>query len=1202
MINQPWEAAQQLRPASRRAQMQGGSGAGSRGRWRPLCSPTGCGRRRRPAGPTSEEPGAAIRCPLSYGAGRRYGALDGQRLARHAEPLAVRPPPAMEGPEEPAPRGNGPAGPLGGSGNHGVREVAKSTSVSWDRPRPEEAKATVRGDLTLQLLAVRRKSGLPDPNLQQALRGRLRLLENESCEVARALGELSARLLSIHSDQDRLVVTFKTFEEIWKFSTYHALGFTHHCLENLLMDQAFWLLEPDEDQETAVRVQVDADALRLAYESLLVQEGPFFVLCPDHHVRVRNGPQPFRRPPRGPQADAAAAVDSPARSPGTSSETEGAAAAAPEPLIPFHQWALRVPKDSVNDPLGGPVALDIQLMAMGPALAVADCQGSGPEEMTFRSGDHIEILGAHVPGLPWCLGRHAASGQVGFVRTSLINVQGQASDLENVIFLSEEERSFFSHEGHFSEEEARQLLRRMSSTNVCTMYSLDTSEEAEMQQQQEEQEMSPPCLNPEPQEILQTVKNVLEQCKSCQGCPEEPGSPGIHRASSGASQPDTEEPSFCLDAGDDWADPEALGSQLLFLDSPGFQACFQGLYDLYPPTLSGVFGGFTDEEQLVRRLAEARGVAKKAGLPMALARLCFLLGRLCVRQLKLSQARVYFEEALGVLGGRFGDLVLVAAVYTSLASVHLRQKNKEKCAQVVPKALALLLGTPGHVGSSEADSSLLTLALRRAISSRSPQAEARACFLLAKHHARLKQPEEAMPFLERLLLLLPEAAGTLGTSWPMDCYLLLAGIYSQRCLPHLALSCIRVASLRAQGSLGSALQSAALVLQNSPRLPVLPAQLAHYLRRALATLAPGSGEALRGPVYASLAQLYSQHGWQGRAIAFMAQAVETDAQLGSRTVVDRLVALAWLHILHRQSPAALGILESLLEATVATPDQEGLIANMMAIALKRTGRTRRAAEGYYRALRVARRLSHPQNEAVVLANFGALCLQAGAGGLAQHYLLEAVKLFSQLPSREGGLDFTRVLLRLGDLCTRRALARQAKCYYEWAFLVAVEMDHWDSQLLAVQRLCHFYSAVVPNEARCVVYHEFQLSLARRVNDKSLQVRPGVHQAQPGGFHRPAEEGQGGARLAAGGEDLLRAAAERAGGPVHPGGAERRPVHGGPRPGAAALRGGRRHLLQRDPGSRESGVVLPGPGTAPGGVHGEPGGRAAAVQQAVRAAG
>ncbi|PNJ23376.1 SH3TC1 isoform 2, partial [Pongo abelii] len=99
-------------------------------------------------------------------------------------------------------------------------------------------------DLTLQLLAVRRKSGLRDPGLQQTLRGQLRLLENDSREMARVLGELSARLLSIHSDQDRIVVTFKTFEEIWKVSTYHALGFTHHCLANLLMDQAFWLLSP----------------------------------------------------------------------------------------------------------------------------------------------------------------------------------------------------------------------------------------------------------------------------------------------------------------------------------------------------------------------------------------------------------------------------------------------------------------------------------------------------------------------------------------------------------------------------------------------------------------------------------------------------------------------------------------------------------------------------------------------------------------------------------------------------------------------------------------------------------------------------------------------------------------------------------------------------------------------------------------------
>lgn len=42
------------------------------------------------------------------------------------------------------------------------------------------------------------------------------------------------------------------------------------------------------------------------------------------------------------------------------------------------------------------------------------------------------------------------------------------------------------------------------------------------------------------------------------------------------------------------------------------------------------------------------------------------------------------------------------------------------------------------------------------------------------------------------------------------------------------------------------------------------------------------------------------------------------------------------------------------------------------------------------------------------------------------------------------------------------------------------------QLRAVQCLCHFYSTVMPSEAQCVVYHEFQLSLARRVADKVLE--------------------------------------------------------------------------------------------------------------------
>ena len=57
--------------------------------------------------------------------------------------------------------------------------------------------------------------------------------------------ELSARLLSIHSDQDRIVVTFKTFEEIWKFSTYHALGkavtLADPVMGTLVTHQAFYV-------------------------------------------------------------------------------------------------------------------------------------------------------------------------------------------------------------------------------------------------------------------------------------------------------------------------------------------------------------------------------------------------------------------------------------------------------------------------------------------------------------------------------------------------------------------------------------------------------------------------------------------------------------------------------------------------------------------------------------------------------------------------------------------------------------------------------------------------------------------------------------------------------------------------------------------------------------------------------------------------
>ena len=57
-------------------------------------------------------------------------------------------------------------------------------------------------------------------------------------------------------------------------------------------------------------------------------------------------------------------------------------------------------------------------------------------------------------------------------KQAILNNALYLSRLEDAIFLNEEERSFFNNEGYFSEEDARQLLGKTSSTDVCTVYSL----------------------------------------------------------------------------------------------------------------------------------------------------------------------------------------------------------------------------------------------------------------------------------------------------------------------------------------------------------------------------------------------------------------------------------------------------------------------------------------------------------------------------------------------------------------------------------------------------------------------------------------------------------------------------------------------------------------------------------------------------------
>ncbi|XP_068926532.1 SH3 domain and tetratricopeptide repeat-containing protein 1 isoform X2 [Petaurus breviceps papuanus] len=955
-------------------------------------------------------------------------------------------------------------------------------------------------DISLKLIMVQPKSGLPDPCLQEELRRRLRLLENDSREVSAVFSELSARLLSIHSDQDLIVVTFKTFEEIWKFSTYYCLGFINHCMENLLMDQDFWLLSSykskgdSEDFDAGIDVFIDEEALQLMHKNLLIQEGSFFVLCPDNQIREIIAPRGERKTGQPCRMTLPSCLRAPMQTTQTPSDSlpMSAEGASQELLIPFHQWSLKVQSDPV-DVFISESKICSQIV-IGTCFAIMDHCSQVPEEMNFKDGDQIEILGVLVPCLGWFLGRHSVTSQVGFVKTSHVQTHTQDSRLANVIFLDEEEKSFFINKNNFSEDDVILLLRKTASSTVCTAYSMDTLEEMEFPKSQE-QEVPQSPLGSDPSPVTDKVKVVLERCKTLQHCPQEPENQEEDNDQPPApeSLPIPKEPHFGLDVEENDNQPERFLLLLLFLNEDEYKPYYRNLYDSSFPCLNTMFDGYTEEEDLVCYFGQARGAAKKANLPMALTRLCFLLGRLCVKKLKLSQARVYFEEALGALRGSFNDLFLVVAIYTNLTAIYLKQKNREKCAHVFGKVAALLLGIPSYICSTETEADLLKFALKMVIlSQQSEQAEARICFLLAKHYINLKQSEEALPFLERLLLLNSEL-GLWDSLWSTDCYLHLGETYSRKCLPHLTLSCIKVASFQSSRTFMSSLESVDLVVRNTPKLyglrkvdHVLPSQIAHYLKQALSSAVTSQEQKLCSSIYRSLSELYSYHRRYEEAIEYVWKAVEADDTACIGQVINNLISFAWLHILHRQNSAALEILETIVESSGSSPQQLGIIYNMAAIALKRMNCTKRAAETYYKALRVSKELGVVQNQAVVLANFGALCLHLNASGLAEHYFIEAVKLFSQLPSTVCGREFVQVLLWLGQHYTNGAQQEKGKCYYEWAFLVAMEMSHFESQLQAIQLLCHFYSTVMPNEAQCVIYNEYQLSLARRISDKVLE--------------------------------------------------------------------------------------------------------------------
>lgn len=936
-------------------------------------------------------------------------------------------------------------------------------------------------DISLQLVMVKRKSGLPDPRLQGKLRARLRLLENDSKEVMAVFGELSARLLSIHSDQDLIIVTFKTFEEIWKFSTYYSLGFLNHCMENLLLDQSFWLslAEDNEEEEAGIEVCISDGYLNLMYRGLLMQEGAFYVHCPDKQIRE------------------ATVVDSELKIHQNSEDTQETelvnktlhSKASLEPVTPFHQWFLKTHSlMSHVDLFSGSQSQVNNRIAVGSCVAIVDYKTDVPEEISFKIGERIEIVGFFIECMPWFVGCHTHTGKTGFVKSSHVKPEIPENDPANKEFLQEEEKIFFREEAIYDYEKARLLLKQLSETDVCTVYKLDTVEDKDSEAAEE----LVSCNTVKRKETLKETfwKNLRGQIcsKMTEAQVEDNSKWSVDK--SGSSGKETEMTCFCINQEFN-SRPESLQSLLLFLNYKAYQPCFKDLYDLSCSFLKNIFHGYSDEEEVVQYLSIVREAAKKANMNWALIRVCFLLGRLCIKKQKFSQARVYLEEALGVIRGEFSDLFLVVALYTNLTDIYLKQSYREKYLPIFDKVASLLMVIPNCICSSKMESVLLKYALKKAVLSQDQNSEARACFLLVKLYNHLKQYEEALPFLERLQTL-NNSLHSNNMILSVNCYFKLSDVYTHKCLPHLALSCIKAASHRCTMFKGY-MKSVECVLKNASKLyglkktgQIYPTQIAPYLRRALSLVSTEEEKKLFNILCASLSELYAWHKEHKKAIMCMRKTFDTVAFSDPNEVRTSLVSLGWLYILDGQNNMALDIFNELLECESSTSQQSGVIYNLSAIALRKINETKQAAVHYYKARHISEEMGKRSNQAIVLANIGILCLHTHAYSLAELYLIKSTMLFCRLQDKKSSIEFIQVLLLLGHSYINGSYKEKGRLYYEWALLVAIEANNFEKQLQALQLLCQFCRTIAVDEAQCIIYNKYQLSLVRKMSDKVFE--------------------------------------------------------------------------------------------------------------------
>ncbi|XP_029310927.1 SH3 domain and tetratricopeptide repeat-containing protein 1 [Cottoperca gobio] len=950
--------------------------------------------------------------------------------------------------------------------------------------------------LPVLLDVVRGPDRLPaDEESQEMLRGKLRILQVDSTEVNALFMELSTHLISINSEENVIFVTFKTFEEIWKFTTYYTLGFLGRCMENLLFDQKFWLSSLEED--IAIEVSIQEDTLNLIYKGILMQEGSLFASCTTNQMfdSSTSGGDLYLE-----QGDIAQ-FEPPFLGSGWTvlCLADGGRGTAPkpalEPVIPFYQWFLKSCAESILVGDGKP-SCDFPLQfARGTCLATMEYDAEGPDELSMAAGDRINIVGLLVSCFEWFTGRKEATGEVGLVKTSLVKPSADIYDSTD-IFLDGEEGTFFSLQEDKVIEETTALLKKKSQNDTGHNYKLDMisnqdSEKKTLFNSSSKVDTEQTDLKINIQRILDqgqdssadSVVTLEDSAQSTEAKELRPPCFTVHPVVEGNNNTENFIPLFS------------------FLEEQDYKIEFGILYGLSSELLiSSTFIGHSDEDELIAFLGVARETARKKQLFWAQTRLCFLLGKLCAGRSKFSQARVYFEEALSVPREGFTDLRLLANIYSKLVAIYLLQKNTESFFAMTERLVALLLGIPDCLDCLE-DNTALKYILKKAVLSHNKMAEVRACHLLAKHHWTRDEGVRVIPYLERLLVLCAEVQRPWGIS-PSHEYLTLGRLYSELRLPHLSISSARRASLQPSTTLTDCLSSMVLGLDNVNRLygiteqeATIPPQVAPYLRQALSSIkiqGVGSDEhhVLGHRLTVCLSQLFCKHRMVGHSICHMHILINNNppSQRFPMSVPERnsaLIWLAWLHIDNNQPDVALDILDSVLASMPehCTTPQEGVVLNMRGVALRCIGDLRRATESYQAAVDICQEYEDMPNWAVAQANLGLLCLKAGAKGLAHRHLTEAVQLFSELDEEGHEANFITVLLELGQHYVKQHQMDFGKGCYEWALLLAINANLIDSQLTATKHLCHLYGFESPDQAQCIIYSQHQVQLLNHSGDR-----------------------------------------------------------------------------------------------------------------------